>query len=34
MNNLEKKMLDTLIDLRENHHVVGVKASLRQKEQD
>ena len=28
MNNLEKKMLDTLIDLRENHHVVGVKAEF------
>ncbi len=28
MNNLEKKMIDTLLDLKENHHVVGVKAEF------
>lgn len=28
MNRLEKKMVDTLIDLKENHHVVGVKAEF------
>lgn len=28
MNLLEKKMLETLIDLRENHHVIGVKAEF------
>ena len=28
MNNLEKKMVDTLIDLKENHHVIGVKAEF------
>ena len=28
MNNLEKKMVDTLCDLRENHHVVGIKAEF------
>ena len=28
MNLLEKKMLNTLIDLRENHHVVGIKAEF------
>ena len=28
MNTLEKKMVNTLIDLRENHHVVGVKAEF------
>lgn len=28
MNQLEKKMLTTLIDLKENHHVVGVKAEF------
>lgn len=28
MNLLEKKMLDTLIDLKENHHVVGIKAEF------
>jgi len=28
MNNLEKKMVDTLIDLRENHHVAGIKAEF------
>ena len=28
MNRLEKKMLDALIDLKENHHVVGVKAEF------
>lgn len=28
MNNLEKKMMTTLIDLKENHHVIGVKAEF------
>lgn len=28
MNTLEHKMVDTLIDLRENHHVVGIKAEF------
>ena len=28
MNNLEKKMVDALIDLRENHEVIGVKAEF------
>ncbi len=28
MNTLEKKMVETLIDLRENHHVVGIKAEF------
>lgn len=28
MNQLEKKMVSTLIDLRENHHVVGIKAEF------
>ncbi len=28
MNQLEKKMLNTLLDLKENHHVVGVKAEF------
>ena len=28
MNNLEKKMVNTLIDLRENHHVIGIKAEF------
>ena len=28
MNTLERKMVDTLKDLRENHHVVGVKAEF------
>lgn len=28
MNLLEKKMVDTLIDLKENHHVVGIKAEF------
>ncbi|MDD3594275.1 MAG: aldolase/citrate lyase family protein [Candidatus Gastranaerophilales bacterium] len=28
MNNLEKKMVQTLIDLRENHHVIGIKAEF------
>ncbi|WP_413854001.1 aldolase/citrate lyase family protein [Candidatus Ruminimicrobium bovinum] len=28
MNNLEKKMLETLIDLKENHNVIGVKAEF------
>lgn len=28
MNTLEKKMVETLIDLRENHHVIGVKAEF------
>ncbi len=28
MNQLERKMMDTLKDLRENHHVVGVKAEF------
>ncbi len=28
MNNLEKKMVQTLIDLKENHHVIAVKAEF------
>ncbi len=28
MNSLEKKMINTLIDLKENHHVVGIKAEF------
>jgi 4-hydroxy-2-oxoheptanedioate aldolase len=28
MNNLEKKMVSTLQDLKENHHVIGVKAEF------
>lgn len=28
MNHLEKKMVDTLIDMRENHHVIGIKAEF------
>ena len=28
MNNLEKKMIDTIIDLKENHHVIGIKAEF------
>ena len=28
MNSLEKRMVDALADLRENHHVVGVKAEF------
>lgn len=28
MNKLEKKMVDTLKDLKENHHVVGIKAEF------
>lgn len=28
MNTLEKNMLNTLIDLRENHHVIGIKAEF------
>ena len=28
MNLLEQKMVDTLIDLKENHHVVGIKAEF------
>ena len=28
MNNLEMKMIDTLKDLKENHHVLGVKAEF------
>jgi hypothetical protein len=28
MNTLERKMVDQLMDLRENHHVVGVKAEF------
>ena len=28
MNSLEKKMVDALTDLRENHHVIGVKAEF------
>ena len=28
MNNSEKKMVDTLVDLKENHHVLGVKAEF------
>ena len=28
MNQLERKMLDTLKDLKENHHVIGIKAEF------
>ena len=28
MNSLEKKMVETLVDLKENHHVVGIKAEF------
>lgn len=28
MNSLESKMVETLIDLKENHHVVGIKAEF------
>jgi 4-hydroxy-2-oxoheptanedioate aldolase len=28
MNHLEKRMVDMLIDLKENHHVIGVKAEF------
>ena len=28
MNTLEKKMVDSLLDLKENHHVVGIKAEF------
>ena len=28
MNLLEKKMVDTLKDLKENHHVLGIKAEF------
>lgn len=28
MNNLEKQMMQTLVDLKENHHVLGVKAEF------
>lgn len=28
MNKLEKKMVDTLVDLRENHHVMGIKCEF------
>lgn len=28
MNYLEKKMVNTLIDLKENHHVIGIKAEF------
>ena len=28
MNNLEKTMVETLLDLKENHHVVGIKAEF------
>jgi hypothetical protein len=28
MNKLEKKMVETLIDLREHHHVIGIKAEF------
>ena len=28
MNNLEHQMLNTLIDLKENHHVIGIKAEF------
>ena len=28
MNSLEKKMVDALVDLKENHHVLGVKAEF------
>lgn len=28
MNNLEKRMVDALVDLKENHHVIGVKAEF------
>ncbi|MBI5700626.1 citrate lyase beta subunit [Candidatus Saganbacteria bacterium] len=28
MNNLEKKMVSVLLDLKENHHVIGIKAEF------
>ncbi len=28
MNNLEKRMVDVLLDLKANHHVTGVKAEF------
>jgi hypothetical protein len=28
VNNLERRMVDVLLDLRENHHVIGVKAEF------
>ena len=28
MNLLERKMLDALKDLKENHHVIGIKAEF------
>jgi 4-hydroxy-2-oxoheptanedioate aldolase len=28
MNSLEKKMVESLIDLKENHHVIGIKAEF------
>lgn len=28
MNSLEKKMVETLVDLKENHHILGVKAEF------
>jgi len=28
MNSLEKKMVNTLVDLRENHHVIGIKCEF------
>ena len=28
MNLLEKKMVETLLDLKENHHVLGIKAEF------
>ena len=28
MNELERKMVEQLQDLRENHHVIGVKAEF------
>lgn len=28
MNNLERKMLETLKDLKANHHVIGIKAEF------
>jgi len=28
MNSLERRMVDTLKDLRENHHVIGIKAEF------
>ena len=28
MNNLEKKMVDQLKDLKENHYAIGIKAEI------